>query len=90
MSSSFGTPWTIACQVPLSMEFPLQEYWSDLPFPSPGYLPNRGIRLLSPRLAGGFFTAEPPGKPIRIGENSIKVSYCGVSLSKALGYKSGA
>ena len=75
---------------PMDMGFFQQEYWSDLPFPSPRHLPNPGIRLLSPRLAGGFFTAVPPGKPIRIGENSIKGSYCGVSLSKALGYKSGA
>ena len=39
----FATLWTIARQVPLSMEFPRQEYWSGLPFPSPGNLPNSGI-----------------------------------------------
>ena len=39
----FMTPWTIACQAPLSMEFFRQEYWSGLPFPSPGDLPNPGI-----------------------------------------------
>ena len=43
MSDSFGTPWTVACQAPLSMEFPKQEYWSGLPFPSPGDLPDPGI-----------------------------------------------
>ena len=46
------------------MEFPRQEYWSGLPFPSPGDLPNPGIELeslFSPALAGGFFTTEPPG-----------------------------
>ena len=49
----FATPWTVACQAPLSMEFSKQEYWSGLPFPSPGYLPNPGIKpasLVSPAL----------------------------------------
>ena len=45
------------------MEFSRQEYWSGLPFPSPGHLPNPGIEAGSPSLAGTFFTAEPPGKP---------------------------
>ena len=57
----FPTPWTIACQSPLSMGFPMQEYWSGLLFPSPGDLPDPGIE--PPTLAGGFFTTEPPGKP---------------------------
>ena len=51
--------WTVACQAPLSMGFFWQEYWSGLPFPSLVYLPNPGIKrtsLLSPTLAGGFFT----------------------------------
>ena len=55
----FVTPWTIAHQVPLSMEFSRQEYWSGLSFPHPGDLPNPGIEtasLMSPVLAGGFFT----------------------------------
>ena len=43
MSDSFATPWTVAHQAPLSMGFPQQEYWSGLPFPSPGDLPNPGI-----------------------------------------------
>ena len=42
-SPTFVILWTVACQVPLSMEFPRQEYWSGLPFPSPGDLPNPGI-----------------------------------------------
>ena len=61
----FETPWTAACQAPLSMRFSRQEYWSGLPFPSPGDLPDSGIKLLSqvsPTLAGGFFTTAPPGK----------------------------
>ena len=59
----FATPWTVAGQAPLSMGFPRQEYWSGLPFPSPGDLSDPGIEPVSPALAGGFFTAEPPGKP---------------------------
>ena len=43
--------------------FPRQEYWSGLPFPSPGGLPDPGIEPRSPALAGGFFTGKPPGKP---------------------------
>ena len=64
----FVTPWTAACQAPLSMEFSRQEYWSGLPFPSPGDLPNPGTELPSPvslsYTAGGFFTPEPLGKPL--------------------------
>ena len=54
-------------QDPLPMEFPRQEYWSGLPFPSPGDLAKPGIEpvsLASPALAGRFFTTEPQGKPI--------------------------
>ena len=63
MSDSLVTPWTVAHQVPLSMGFSRQEYWSGLPFPTPGDLSNPGIKLVSPVLAGGFFTTEPLGKP---------------------------
>ena len=45
VSNSFVTPWTVDCQAPLSMGFSRQEYWSGLPFPSPGALPNSGIEL---------------------------------------------
>ena len=55
--------WTVARQAPLSMEFFNQEYWSGLPFPTPGDLPDPGIKPGSPELAGGFLTTEPPGKP---------------------------
>ena len=58
----FATPWTVARQSPLSMGFPSQEYWSGLPFPPSGDLPNPGIEPMSLELAGGFFTTEPPGK----------------------------
>ena len=56
----FATLWTVACQAPQSMEFSRQEYWSRLPFPSPGRLPHPGIQsmsLVSPLLAGVFFTS---------------------------------
>ena len=61
-SASFETPWTVACQAPLSMEFPRQEYWSGLPFPPPGNLPDPVVEPVSPALEGGFFTSEPPEK----------------------------
>ena len=59
----FATPWNVAHQSPLSMEFSKQGYWSGLPFPSLGHLPDPRIEPPSPALAGGFFTAVPPGKP---------------------------
>ena len=62
----FVTLWTVAWQAPLSMEFSRQEYWSTLPFPAPEDLRDPGIKpvsLVSPALAGRFFTTEPPGKP---------------------------
>ena len=55
------TPRTVALQAPLSMGFLRQEYWSGLPFPSPGDLPNPGSKPVSPPLADGFFNTEPPG-----------------------------
>ena len=64
----FATPWTIACQPSLSMEFSRQEYWSRLSFPTPGDLPDPGIEPISlapPALAGGFFSTVLPGKPAR-------------------------
>ena len=64
MSNSFVTLWTVACQAPLSTGFPRQEYWSGLPFPSPGDPPDPEIEPVSPALIADFFTTEPPGKPI--------------------------
>ena len=61
MFNSFATPWTVPSQPPLPMIFPRQEYWSGLPFPSPGNFPNSGTEPTSPTLAGEFFTTEPPG-----------------------------
>ena len=63
----FMNPWTVACQAPLFMEFSRREYWSMLPFPTPGGFPDPRIDptpLVSPALADGFFTAAPPGKPL--------------------------
>ena len=59
------TPWTVACQASLFMEFSRQEYWSGLPFPTPGDLPDPGIELMSlvsPSLAGGVFNTVLPVK----------------------------
>ena len=53
-------PGNVVCQAPLSMGFLRQEYWSGLSFPSLGYLPDPGIKLVSPALTGGFFTIELP------------------------------
>ena len=63
MSDSLGTPWTVAHQTPLSMEFSRQGYWSGLPFPSPGDLPNPRIEPESPALQADSLLSEPPGKP---------------------------
>ena len=60
----FATPWTVALQAPLSMGFSRQEYWSGLPFPSPGDLPDAGIEPVSPvspALQADFLPAEPSG-----------------------------
>ena len=62
----FVTPWTVAHQASLSMGFSRLKYWSGLSFPSPGDLPDPGIEHVSPvspALAGGFFTTEPPESP---------------------------
>ena len=58
-----ATPWTVAYQAPQSMEFSRQEYWSRLPFPSPGDLSNPGIEPGSPALQADALPSEAPGKP---------------------------
>ena len=60
----FVTPWTVAYQAPLSMEFSRQEYWSGQPVLSPGNLPNPGIKTGSPALQVDSLPSEPPGKPL--------------------------
>ena len=59
----FETPWTVACHAPLPMGFPKQEYWSGLPFPSPGDLLDPEIKARSPALQADTLPSEPPGKP---------------------------
>ena len=59
----FATPWTVAYQAPLSMGLSRQEYWSGLPFPSPGELPSPGIEPESPTWQADGLPTEPPGKP---------------------------
>ena len=58
----FATSWTVAYQAPLSMGFSRQEYWSGLPFPSPGDLPDAGIEPRSPTSLTDALPSEPPGK----------------------------
>ena len=68
-SQLFVIPWIIAHQSHLYMGFSRQEYWKGLPFPTPGDLPDPGIKPASlepPALAGGFFTAKLPGKPLTL------------------------
>ena len=65
--------WTVASQAPLSMEFSRQEYWSGLPFPSPGDLPDSGIELRSPSLQVDALPSEPPGNPIMYNIQSIQI-----------------
>jgi len=72
--SDFVTPWTVACQAPLSMGFSRQEYWSGLPFPPPGDLPHPGTEPKSSALVGGFFTTVPPGKPLRAQQKGANIS----------------
>ena len=65
-SPTLTTPWTVAHQAPLSMGFSRQEYWSGLPFPSPGDLPSPGIEPRSPALQENSLPTELHGKPIYI------------------------
>ena len=58
----FVIPWTVACQAPPSMGFSRQEYWSGVPFPSPGDLPDPGIEPWSPVCQADALTSESPGK----------------------------
>ena len=64
---TLASPWAVACQGPPSMGFSRQEYWSGLPFPSPGDLPDPGMeprdRTGVSRIEGRALTSEPPGKP---------------------------
>ena len=71
----FTTPWIVAHQALLSMEFSRQEYWNGLPFPSPRDLPDLGTESQSPTLQADALRSDPPGKP-------PKQSYLGTNNSK--------
>ena len=76
----FGTPWTIAYQASLSIGFSRQEYWSGLPFPSPGDLPNPGIEPGSPALQADTLPSEPPWALIKkkLSAKELMLLNCGV------------
>ena len=79
----FVASWTVAHQVPLSMEFSRQEYWSGLPFPTPRDLPNPGIELMSlasPALAAQSSLLTPPGKPLWKSNSITKLKRSSTSL----------
>ena len=71
----FATPWTLAYQASPSMGFSRQEYWSGLPFPSAGDLPDPGIELRSPSLEADALTSDPPGKK--------HIYFCFIDYAKA-------
>ena len=62
----FEIPWTVALQAPLSMGFPRQEHWSELPFPTSGDLPNLRIEARSPAMQTDSLPSELPGNPIKL------------------------
>ena len=75
-----ATLWTVACQAPLSLGFPRQEYWSRLPFPPPGDLPEPAIEPMSPAFAGGFFTTSAAWKALAHARHSISICWVLKSL----------
>ena len=80
--SNFATPWTGACQAPLSMGFPRQGYWSGLLFPSPGDLPAPGIEPTSPALQSDSLQLSHQGSSLY----SIKINCLDLNLSSANDY----
>ena len=79
----FATPWPVAHQAPPSLGFSRQEYWSGLPIPSPGDLPDPGIEPRSPALQADALISEPPEKPYYICESVKKTT--GLLLPKCSG-----
>ena len=85
----FANPRTVACQSPLFVEFPRQEYWRWLPFPSPGHLPNPGIEPRSPALQVDALLSEPPEKPNihwiieKVREFQKNIYFCFIDYAKA-------
>ena len=80
----FATPWTVAYQAPPSMGVSREEYWSGLPFPSPGDLPYPGMEPRSPALQADALLPEPPGKPILPQKEDASVR-CSVGTEPAVG-----
>ena len=78
----FATPWTVAHLAPLSMGFSRQEYWSGLPFPSPGDLPNPGIKPGSPALQADALSSEPP-RPLNMRSAKAMRRKCALSQQHA-------
>ena len=77
----FATPWTVGYHAPPSIEFSRQEYWSGLPFPSPGDLPNSGIAPRSPKLQAATLLSEPNVPGIMLNQeiqqlSEYKLEYC--------------
>ena len=78
----FATPWTIAHQAPPSVEFSRQEYWSGLPFASPGDLPDTGVEPASPAFQAESLLSEPPGKPEYIMRNTgLEEAQAGIKIA---------
>ena len=69
----YATPWTVAYQVPPSTEFSRQEYWSGLPFHSPGDLPHPGIELGSPALRADALTSEPQVRFVPVPKSFLRL-----------------
>ena len=77
----FGTPWTVAYQAPLSMGFFRQKYWSGLPFPFPGDLPDPGVKPAIPKLEADSLPIESLGKPIFKQYCKLNICYQCVNVS---------
>ena len=81
---TLATPWTVACQAPLSMGFSRQEYWSGLPFPSPGDLAHPGTEPTSPTLQAFSVFSELPRKPLLWMRNRLREVSCHWALNQAI------
>ena len=81
----FATPWTVAHQAPLAVGFCRQEYWSGLPCPPPGDLPDPGIESTSPALQEDSLPTEPPGKPHDIAYLAKEKKKNGQRMEKVIG-----
>ena len=85
----FATPWTVTYRAPLSMGFSRQEYWSELPFPSPRDLSNPGIKPRSPMLQADALPSEPRGKPDWAASNSHGAGHGGTMWKNPCLYPEG-